>query len=873
MNSRERYRRAFRAAIDAFKTSKANRELQQESASATAQPSEYGDKPDGRTVSVRTETKSRSIVKMTPEAAIRNARRAVIRARFAACKAARADSVRQAHRAAVDASLGAVRSESNAVKASEETIKKADIFGKTLVGAYRSILVSHILDKKYEDVLSNLADAAHSTLLAAKRAAEYKEKAQLAAENASRDAKFAGACSVLATERAKHAADAAVEAAIESVVATYHHARLRAKKGPREERKKAREQMRSAGKVIQRISYNMSLNLADEGDKHLLRNIAVSRWTTRKAFGLFRFSKFLVEGVFLAIGFAVRVVRTNRFARQESNAHNLARKDAVAKQPRPETEESWPSLASATLAESAFRFGAFDTLIDQVAFAANEEAEAAQYKRNKAEECANTAKLNATLARDMAEFVQYCAVRAELLEARCSLGAGERVIAPAALQLPGGWARALDEDSIPARTWILFHRAQDSAGTELQRAKWVVDRHYREAEATNYASRPEYEIDRHLSWTKKLGKESVSMDARSRFLEASRAIQCADYAGCSYYAACIISFLSRAGALADNAASAESQSDLNSSLQDALRMCEIALNYSDWAAEEAEEYQQKLSVDYVSIGDYAAARAAGLPAGYLALAEYAKKAKTRTEFVKEAFERVIGAKNPNSHFAEARVRAKETAELAHRAAALEHRARLETLSCLVAHHKNGILDSRASLRTKKNALLDRLKGYTDVAKRAEIEGIKIFKAIGQDYRIRKGLSDEAERISNLAAERWAERQESSFYYLPWKEEHPNSSLPYEMASVLKSCKARKLEQSTARKEENGKGSQGDGNNAIIRYGELENELEELEELIKCIEEIYKTVDFLADTQGLAKSARFWARGASKYASEARNQNA
>ena len=855
MKMTTRYRRALRAAVDAYKSSRANRRLKEKSSSPnTPPPNDTSDSQVPRIPPVRRRGPRQ---KANGEATLRRARRKAVRTHFDACKAARADSVRQAHRGAVNASLGASHEESNANDAAEAAIQEAEWGAKKLIRAYGKVVLRSD-EHGAEDRLSRLSEIANDTHLFAKRAAESSELVQRAADNAARGVEAAGACSALARHRAEQASDKAAKAAMGAILTGHEYARLRAKEGPPSERKLARAEMRNTAKRIRRISYNMSQSLRDASEQNRLRSISFSRWPFRMGFGLFKLSNFLWECVFLLIDFVIDVVRSRRFEKEEWNAsqRSFAAAKAHAKK---KTDDPDPSLEWATRSEFAFEFGAIESLVRNVELAAEEEADAANHERFSAEKAANAANLLAAFSKDVVGFAEYCAARADLLEARNSIDPSGKIVAPAALRLPFGWER--EEESVHARAWALFLRAEKSAAEKLQRAKRLAEHRVALGGATSAASRPNYEVSRHMRWLERLGKAFVTPRVRLLFAEAKRENERADLAACAYYAACAAALLSRVGALAEKAASVKSKSEFRSRMQDALSMFENTDKNSEWAAEQAVETKERLSIP-----DYASARATGLIAGFPELAEYAKEARARTKFVKETFTSLMNLEDPKVGVREARVKARDAAELVYRAAAIEHEARLKVLSRLVSLHREGILESVASQRAFKKAFFERLNGYIRVAEHAETEGARIFKAAGLDYRVQEGLVERARQLKEEAAE----GSDDGYFGDPWTEKFLKDTVPEHLARVVDSYNAKRKQYEAEAEKEKGADTQGNGSKTNGCVGSLEVEFDELAEMIKCIEEIHGNVRYFGDMQRIASNSRYLARESMKYAREARD---
>ena len=861
MKSTTRYWRALRAAVDAYKSSRASRKRKEEASSPSPSPSNEGsDSQATQITTVRPEGRRK---KLNSEAILRKARRKFVRAHFDACKAARADSVRQAHRAAVKASLGASHEELNANDAAGTVIQEAEFGAKELIRAFQIVVLRNDEDEA-EERRSRLSKITDDTHLFAKRAAEYSKLAQRAADNAAREVEAARTCSALAKHRADQASDKAAKAAMKAILADHEYARLRVKKGSSDERKSARAELRVAAKRIRRFSYNMSESLRDASEQNRLRSISFSRWPFRVSFGLFKLSNFIWECVFLFVGFVIEILRTRRFAKEEWKARQqaYAAAKAHAKENNDDPDDPEPRLESATISEFALKFGSIESLVENVEMAANEEAGAANFERKNAEKSAKAANLRAAFGEDMVSFADYCAARAELIEARNSTDSSGKIVAPAALRLPFGWES--EEDSVYARAWKLFLRAQSSAAEKLQRAKRVAEHRVALADATNEASRPYFEVRRHRHWLERLGKEFVTPSEQLHFAEAQRENQRAGVAASTYYAACAVAFLSRAGALAEKAALATSKSELQSSMQEAMSMIEKAITTSEWAAEHAREAQGELSIP-----EYASAKAAGLIAGFPELAEYAKEAGARIEFVKETFTRLMNLEDLDVGIREARVTAKDAAELVYGAAVIEHEARLRVLTRLVSLHRDSILESVAAHRARKNAFLERVNGYIRVVEHAETDGTRIFKEAGLDYRVgvREGLVERARQLKDEAAKHSQDGCYSDF----WTHKTlGQKTVPEQLASVVDYCNTLRKQHITEEEKELGEKIEGSDGETRDWFGDLEVELDELAKVIKCLEEIHGIARFFEDVSWVASNAKHLARNSIEFAREARD---
>ena len=882
MASARRYRRGFRAAIEAYKASKENRKLQEKLSISTGKADmatgkltepwrptarrairkkrqENANESDLSATSVHSRRQKKPSKKIQHEAAVEQARRTAVRAHFAACKLARADSVRQAHRAAVDAylddfDLGPLGEKSIEVDAIEDAQSAAE----NLIHAYRSTILWHD-NKDWQEVLAWLSRHADDAHFYAKRTSDAWEIAQRAANDQLMRAKFARVCSTLARERAGHASERVVESANEAYLAAYEYARLRAKKGPRHERKIARSQMRYAAKRIQIQSFNKSQNLRDASEQHRLRNISFSRWPFRLSFGLFKLSNFLWECVFLLIGFVIDAARGNRFSKEDRKANRRAF-DAAKAYEEKETDDPDRGLASATHSEFAFTYGAIDSLTSEAELAAEEEADAAKSISDDAKKAADSAQSFAAYCRDFLDFAEYCATRADLHEARYSVDSNGRVIAPAALRNPEGNARG--DESIPRRSWTVFSRARIEAKKSLRRAKRVAERPSHQAGVTGYASRPSYEVSKHIHWLKELAKNYASPNARVLFADARRRSERADLAGCTYYAACTVSFLSRAGAHAEEAVLAKGKQQLRSKIEEAISLCEQAISQSKWAAEEAAELQQKLSVP-----DYAAATAAGLTGDFPRLTEYAREATQRAQHIREALGSVLELNSSKASIGEVRAKAKEAAAIALGAAKSEHKARLGALSGLVSLHREGVIESVALQRKRKRAFFERLNGNIRVAEHAETEGARIFKAAGLDYRVKEGLVERAKQLREKA------RSEDVSFGTPWRDEFRLGTVPEQLESVVAYYSANRKQRQAERDKEIGEAIQGSAGQANGCVEDLEIELDELAEMIKCLEEIHGIARYFGETLWIASNSKYFVREAIKYAREARGLEA
>lgn len=888
MASTNRYRRGFRAAIDAYKASRANRDLREKSsipsgkrAIATGN-SKVPWRPAARWVTsaermaiqqekargkgqanerdlpatpIPSKGKKKQRKKIRHETAVEKARRTAVRAHFAACKAARADLVRQAHRAAVDAYIDDVDLDPLGKESTEvNAIEDAQSAAEELISAYQSTVLWYGNDKEWQEALELLPRYAADAHFYAKCASEALEIAQKAADDRIMRAKFAKVCSTLATERAEHASERAVESAKEAYLAAYEYARLRTKKGPRRERKMARGQMRYAAKRIQILSFNKSQNLRDASEQNRLRNISFSRWPFRLSFGLFKLSNFLWECVFLLIGFVIDAARGKRFAKEEWKANRRA---FAAAEAHVEKETGGPSrgLARATSSEFAFKYGAIDALIPAAELAAEKEADAAESISDDAKNAADTAQYFAAYCRVFVDFAEYCAARADLHEARHSVDSSGKVIAPAALRDPRGDARS--SESIPRRAWKLLLRARENAAKSLERATQVAERASHQSSVTGYGSRPAYEVRSHIHWVEKLAKESASPGTHALFADVRRRSERADLAGCSYYAACSVSFLSRAGACAEDAVFAKGKRQLRSKTEDALSLCQEAISRSEWAAKKAAELQAKLSVP-----DCAAAKAAGFRGEFPRLTEYAQEAMERAQLVKEALESVLELNGSNVSIREVRAKGNEAAEIAFGAALLEHKARLEALSSLVSLHREAILESVASQRARKQAFVERLNGYIRVAEHAETEGARIFKAAGLDYRVKDGLVERARQLKEEAAE----HSDDGYFGTPWRDKFRQGTVPEQLARVVDHYNTRRKQHEAEGEKETGAAIQGSVSQTKGCAGSLGVDLADLGEMINSLEERYRTDDF----SRIASNARYLVRKANKYVREARD---